>query len=322
MLAFIALLGWSLAAADPAPLAPPPWAARTPEIGVAVELLEPGAPPLATLRLRPVVGARQQVVLELDVGLSMTLGGVALPSEPLPPQTISLSLEVTQVTDVAVVYVATVRRVAVSDRPLPEPARAALDSLVGAAVEVTLDPRGRLQSARPMPGGTVSPAAADSLGRIYESAAALAPTLPAEPVGVGAQWVVLQRASPGGFPVVVRERATLVASDGKRLEIERESVQVLADPAGAMKGLPAGAFSRFEAFHAGGAGLGSHDISQIGPERAADATDLDATVTLEMPGEAPRSLRVELRARKGVRSEPGDVTDPDRIPPPDPAGAP
>jgi hypothetical protein len=317
------LLGCSLAAAAPDPVAAlPDWVGRAPETGLRVELVEPGASPRAPLRLAPALGSRQGVVVELDVGLSMTLGGVALPSEPLPPQTVSLGLEVTGLTADEVVYVATVQGVSVSDGALPAGATAALDSLVGAAVEVHLDTQGRLTSARPLAGGAVLPAAAESLGRIYESAAALTPTLPTEPVGVGAQWVVLQRAAPGGFPVAVRERSTLASRDGDRLVIERETEQELLDPAGSMAGLPDGAFSRFQAFHAGGAAMGSHHLAWIGPERAAEATDLDATVSLEMPGESPRSLRVELRARKGVRSGPAAVSDPSRSPPPDPAAAP
>jgi len=330
MLAILSLAGWALlggglatAAPSVAPVdAPPEWVARAPETGSRVELVEPGTAPRAPLRLGPSLGARQGVVIELDVGLSMTLGGVALPSEPLPPQTVALGIEITGVTAEEVVYVATVQRVSVSEGPLPEATKAALDSLVGAAVEVRLDLQGRLRSARPMPGAAVLPAAAESLGRIYESAAALTPTLPTEPVGVGAQWVVLQRAAPGGFPVAVRERSTLASRDGELLVIERETEQALIDPAGSMAGLPDGAFSRFLVFYAGGASMGRHHLGWIGPERAAEATDLDATVSLEMPGEPPRSLRVELRARKGVQSGPAAVSDPAPSPPPDPAAAP
>ena len=142
----------------PAPEAPvraplPAWAANLPAEGVLVRLVDPGAEPRESLRLTPVVGQREVVAVDIDMQMSMSMAGMALPAMALPTQHFSMAVEVTGINPQGhIAYSAQVLNYSIDDSDLlPAEAmtslRSTLSSLTGMTGAVEIDATGRTLSA-------------------------------------------------------------------------------------------------------------------------------------------------------------------------------
>lgn len=203
LVALIALIACRDRAPEPAP--PPP-------VRDGVTLIQPGVPPLQTLRYHLTRGSKTTSRLVCDVDMT---SGERL--EPMPTQVVDLE---TTVEDMRADGAARLR-IAVVDATVRDRAGSAVPSNVmqaqaaalrGVVITETLGPDGRVSDAHVEGGGSDKlHSELDSLVRGLEH---VATRLPAEPVGVGATWRERRTLPEGGIRAVSEITYTLASITG------------------------------------------------------------------------------------------------------------
>ncbi len=205
---YLALVG--LMACHDKPSEPPPPPPPPPQDGVV--LIQPGAPPLQTLRYHLTRGAtvKSRLVCDVDVK-SPELRA------PVPSQVIDLE---TVVEDVLASGDArlriTVTGADLRDRPgaaSTDVARAQTAALRGVVITETVAPDGKISDARVLAGAPPDKLHSE-LDSLLQNLARVATRLPAEPVGIGATWRERRTLPEGGVRAVSEITYTLTSHAG------------------------------------------------------------------------------------------------------------
>jgi|GEM_PF-1876142 len=307
-LALAACKGDAPAAPDAAAPEPPPsTTAPTPDVTpdppeapepvglsvVSVKLLEPGAEPRRQLKLTPTADAAGTLDVEVQLDEKMRLAGSRDLPNPSPPRVkLSLTTKVTAVEGETARYdVEVAEAQALALDAAPEPAQRlmppVLASVRGSRLSTEVSTAGRVSDA-PLPRLTAGGPQVQSLASSYLQALQHLPTpLPAEPVGVGARWEVVQRVVAGRLRV--QQTLTYEVTSLEATEVKVAVSGVLAmDPDGAAgPGLPKGA--EVKSFEGTVTGQKTLDLRRV----------LPASVVLQLHGVAELGLAARGNAQPG-----------------------
>lgn len=205
--AYLTLVGL-MACHDKTPEPPPP--PPPPQDGVV--LIQPGVPPLQTLRYQLTRGAavKSRLVYDVDVNSSELRA-------PMPSQVLDLE---TVVDDVLASGDARLRITVVDagirDRPgaaSTDIVRAQTTALRGVVITETLAPDGKISDPRVEVGATPDKLHGE-LDGLLQNLARVATRLPAEPVGIGATWRERRTLPEGGIRAVSEITYTLTSRTG------------------------------------------------------------------------------------------------------------
>jgi hypothetical protein len=196
--------------------------ALVPALGAAplVRLDEPGAEPRSELRYRLQERATEHAIeLELDRQTATTVDG-ELRGETFDPSVIlELDMVLSDATSTEARVMGEVRSARVEllephDRLGAESLAPKVRRLVGTKVHYTVDDRGRARDMILALPSAVPTGLDDTVQQIQQSLGSLAAAMPAEPVGLGAKWRVLERIVSGGVETVQLSTYTLTERDG------------------------------------------------------------------------------------------------------------
>ncbi len=172
---------------------------------VQVRLLEPGAEPRHVVRFTPQVGDKRTAELIMKMNQQISMGGNKLPSQAMPPQKMTMEVHVTDVAangDIAFDFKYTDMKV-IDDPDNPSPIASMIDNLlkpmIGSTGSGIVTSRGFARKAEfNIPEG-LSPQIKQMLEGMKDSMSRLSSPVPAEPIGKGAKWEVVQYITANGM---------------------------------------------------------------------------------------------------------------------------
>lgn len=272
------------AAPTPAPpkLVVPDWVARAPADGVAVNVLEAGQGEAAPLRLSLSEGTETAMSMAMDIEMGMSMGGMQLPSMPLPTQVILMSVVVDDVDEAGnVTFSAIVTDLQFENTDNVDPLmmdglKQSLTGIVGLKTTATMDTRSRTLDARVDGVDQLTPDMQQQMGNLSGQLQNMALPFPEEPVAPGARWEVLKRTDANGIAVAERHVVTLASRKGDVVELKTQIEQSLADPDFTPAGLPPGTDITMQRFESTGSGRTVQNLGHPVPVEG------EATIALQM----------------------------------------
>jgi hypothetical protein len=218
-------------------LAPIPALAEAPDTpaGVTVELLDAGATPRSELRFAPKAGDKQIALMTMKMNQAMTISGNKLPSQAIPPQTVTMEIAVTEVTPEGDIHFAFkyVNIDVVDDPSNPSPLsatiRTTLKPLIGSTGSGIVTNRGITKKGEFNIPEDLAPQIKSMLTGMKDAMNQLSAPVPAEPVGIGATWRVVSDLNANGMRLkqTTVHKLTKLDADGFTTSVE---VMQHADP--------------------------------------------------------------------------------------------
>jgi hypothetical protein len=256
--------------------------------GVKVELIEPGASPRREIRFKPAKGAKQTAVMTITMNQAMTMNGNKLPSQNIPPQKITMEVSVNDVAangDISFDFKYTDFEV-VDDPAKPSPIAATLRTTLKPMIGTTgsgivsdrgLTPKGELNIPKDL-----APSLKQMLDGMKDAMNRLSCPVPAEPIGLGGKWRVIQDVNANGMQITQTSvhEITELDSSGFAMSIsvtQDAEPQEIKNPA-----LPAGAVLKLETLDTTGTGTSSLSTTSIFPVKSdlQIETKVDMAVTV------------------------------------------
>lgn len=227
-----------------------------------VQLVDAGATPHAPLRYQFEAGSIQRATLRTDMQTSLSMGGQQVPTGPVPPMRMTLSLRVAEVRADGTARMEFEVLSAQADGSSPQSAQVnkALAGAAGLAGSYLLDQQGRFIGNIIPRAGTRQQASGELLAQLQENLQQMAAPFPDAPVGQGARWRVTTLNSNGGIRLSQTAEYTLRARSGNRIELDMKMVETSVDAGG---GLPPG--TKLESVTVEGGGSTSIDVAGLVP---------------------------------------------------------
>ena len=194
-----------------------------------VKLLSPGSAPQAPLRYKIPAGFKTSGAITVAMGLTMNMGGMALPAMDLPGMTMMFDVAVTNVAPSGdVTYDLAFTDMKTQASPGLDPSVAAMiQGSAGAIKEikgtVVITPRGVAKSTTFDLSKMSDPNLKQTLQQVSAQLEAVALPLPEEAVGPGARWEVRQAVDAGGMATYVRSEFELVSVTGTTAQLRMKS---------------------------------------------------------------------------------------------------
>lgn len=192
--------------------------------GPMIKLLDAGAEPRRPLRYKLDVGAKDKLVMDMDVAIETKMPGMALPKMTMPTISMTMDIEVTEkVSDTEAKYQFVMSDVQVKDRPGSMPGMSGNMQMVmnkakGMSGTAIVDTRGINRDATmTLPEG-MDAQMKQMMGGSMQNMEQLSAPLPEEAVGQGAKWELHQSIEQNGMKVsqvVLYELIELSGDTGK-----------------------------------------------------------------------------------------------------------
>lgn len=173
---------------------------------------------------------------------------------------------------------------------LPAGLAAEVMKMVGTRVVGTLDPRGALYGLRLEPSKDVTPAMKGLLEALVEGMGLLVWPVPNEPVGVGASWMITDRASYQGMGVVRYRVAKVTHQVQGEMVLTQDLRQYAASPAERPEGAPQG--TQLQQVQSLGNGSWTRKAGRLLP--TSGEAKLAAAMQLAMTDQPQRGLPVQI----------------------------
>ena len=261
-----------------------------------VTLLEAGAAPREPLRYSFKSGASERASVDLIMQIAMSMGGQQMPMGNTPPIRMVMGMKTTEVGQdgSARVEFEVVSAEAVGAAPGDPNAAAVAQGLAGVkgmGGSYRISPQGAISGAamKPAQGGAAMPA----LGDMEQTMEQLTAPFPAEPVGVGARWQVVQQADTGVMKVSQTAEYTLRSRKGNTIELGVKMIDAKIDAGG----MPAGTTVNGVAITGGG--TMTTDLARLVPSGTMD-TDTKVTISAGGAGGAGQSMDMNLKMRQVI----------------------
>jgi hypothetical protein len=271
-----------------------------------VELLSPGAEPRRALRYALTPGARERVVIELDMELAMALADAPSPPVQLPRMQMVLDLDIEELASeeaadgvARYTFELSEARTLASDGVDPTVLRAIEQGLVqtiGTRGSAVVDARGVSRDTRiDIPAGA-PPETRQMMETTAQQMEQLASPLPAEPVGEGARWEITQHLEQNGISIVQTSVMTLASLDGQTGRLEASIRQEAEPQVVQMPGAMAGARAELLELRSRGEGIIDFDLARLMPVRGEMRSESETRLQLDVGGgEAqPMTMHMEL----------------------------
>jgi hypothetical protein len=272
-----------------------------------VALVDAGREPRRELRVRPQRGDAQQVRMVMHTAMEMKLGELANPPTKLPPIAMTLAMTVEDVTaDGDIRYRMAFPEVDVLDAAgvLPKVREAmattlrSVEGLSGSGVSTS---RGFNKGVNlDIPAGT-APQIKQILDGMKDTMNQVAALLPAEAVGVGAQWDVELTVQNKGITVEQKTRYELVSLQGERMTIK--SVVAQSAPKQKFQNPAVPSVTMDLLSHKGRAtGKSTLDLTQIFPSDSTSSAHVDMSMAFDAEGKrqtmsVKMAFQVEIKAK-------------------------
>jgi hypothetical protein len=224
-----------------------PPAAGPAEPGVRVQIIQAGRTPRRELRYRFRTDHLGVMSTTFDMDIAFRTGGGTLVHTPSPPMAMDMDLTGLEVTGGVGRAAFRVSRFDVTSSPsdatdeqTKEAVRQRLAAMVGMTGWMEMDDRGRLRGMAYDIPASLPVATRSILESMSQSGKEMVVPLPEEPVGVGAEWYVVQESRFMGIDLAHNTRVALVAIEGDHVTL-RYSIDIGAgNQLVQLPGLPAG----------------------------------------------------------------------------------
>jgi hypothetical protein len=271
-----------------------------------VELLSPGDEPRRELRYVFEPGTRERVTVELDMEMVLELADAPSPPVQLPRMQMVLDLAIEELAegeraaaDDAVRYTFELSEASAlaSDGVDPTVLRAVEQGLaqtVGTRGSAVVDARGFNRETRiDIPAGA-PPETRQMMETTAQQMEQLASPLPAEPVGEGARWEVVQHLEQNGMAIVQTSVVTLLSIDGRRGRLETTIRQDAEPQVVDMPGAMAGATAELLELRSRGEGAIDFDLGRLMPLRGEMRSESQSRMQLDVGGGEPQSMTMHM----------------------------
>ncbi len=256
-----------------------------------VKLLEPGADPRSDLSYALVKGSSQKLAMTMDMAMGVKVKGQSAPSMPMPR--ISMTFDNTAADkNAAGEFRIESRLAAVSVDPagaqqeqVANALRPSMEAMKGLGMFYWVNPKGRVHDVKMDIPQAMPPAAQQLLGGLSQSFESTVTPFPTEPVGVGAKWQVVSRATSGGADLLQAAIYTLKARDGAHVTLDVSMMQLAANDTIHTAQMPAGMSAKVKTFSSNATGTTRADLKSAVPESA--GMTLRASMTLAVQGAGP-----------------------------------
>ena len=264
-------------------------------------LLDDGREPRRALRYPSDPPPPQKMSLSLHVAMKMEVPGSPIPPVSMPGLRLLVDLTGRE-RDEQVLYEFTITDADLTGVEAAHPSlvaamRKGVASLVGATGSVTVDPRGfQRDLSMGLPSGI-----GQELTQFMNSAklaiGQMAIPLPEEAIGVGAKWQVEETIAQDGIQVRQKTYYELYAIDGPRVQIRTQTVQSAEQQRAALPGLPSGVSAKVVSLRGAGAGETEIDLRRLVPGSAREELETDVSFAI-VQGQSERVM--SLTATSGL----------------------
>ncbi len=267
-----------------------------------VTLLDPGSEPREVVAYRIAPGATQKVSFALELAMAMNPAGARPKLTKMPRTETTLELVADAADDKGFfpVRAKVVSIVLVETDPSQARSLAAskelLAKLEGVTLRTSVDARGN-RTAVVADARSDGPDLATALDQLKQSLENVTTPMPAEAVGVGAKWVVVERLTTATDVIQVRT-VTLKKRDGKRIDLDVRIDQVAASDQLPRTGPALGAPPKLASLETSGTATFAIDLERVCPDKG--RSDVSTVMLLSASGD---TLRTEAAARAFIESQ-------------------
>ena len=281
-------------------------AARAPEAGEGaseptVELLSAGSEPRRELRYALAPGSSERVTVELDMEMAMTLGDAPSPPVQLPRMRMVLDLTVDEALEDAARYTfeLTDAKTLDADGVDPSVLRAIEQGLfhaVGTGGSAQIDDRGFIRFIGMEIGEDAPAETRQMMETTAQQMEQLSSPLPAEPVGVGARWEVIQHLEQNGIALVQTSVMTLESVDGDSGRVVASTRQHADPQVVDMPGAMAGARAELLELRGRRDGELAFDLTRLMPVRGQMRTESESRFEVDVgSGTQPMTMHMDVQ---------------------------
>ncbi|MCM2373360.1 hypothetical protein [Aporhodopirellula aestuarii] len=258
---------------------------------IVVELIEPGSAPRRVVRFTPQVGDKQTAEMIIDMQQKVSLGGAPMPSQAIPPQKMTMEIQVTDITaedNIRFEFQYTDMKV-VDDpnnpSPIAETMEKMLAPMIGATGRGIVTNRGLTQQGElDIPAG-LNPQIKQMLEGMKDAMNRLSSPLPIEAIGQGAKWRVIQNLEANGMKLTQTSTHEITSMTGDGFEMS-VSVSQNADPQEIQNPmLPAGTTLKLDSLKSSGSGTTKIEESSIFPIASEVSINTVANMSIDVAGQ-------------------------------------
>jgi len=270
-----------------------------------VKILAAGADPKTPLRYKVPAGFKTSGAVSLAMGLSMNMGGMALPAMDLPGMKMMFDVAVTGVTPAGdVTYDLAFTDMTTEAAPGLDPSVAAMIQGSAAAIKevkgtATISNRGLVRSTTFDLSKMSDPNLKQALQQVSGQLEGMAVPLPEEAVGVGARWEARQAVNAGGMATYVRTEYELVSVTGTTVQL-RLKAETMAPPQAVTNAmLPPDTQVQVEKLTGTNTGTSTLRLDALVPTSETSGTT-NTTMSLTMAGQSQQmGMDIKMKASIG-----------------------
>ncbi|EMI41231.1 hypothetical protein [Rhodopirellula sp. SWK7] len=260
-------------------------------LGIEVKLVDAGGEPRRLVRLSPEVGQIQEADMIIEMKQQISLGGAAMPSQPIPAQKMTMKVEVTDVSsdgDISFDFEYTDMKV-VDDPNNPSPIAATLEKMlepmIGSTGRGVVTNRGITKQGEFDIPEDLSPQLKQMLAGMKDAMNRLSSPVPEEAIGDGAQWKVIQRIVANGMKLTQTSTHTITNLSGTGFEMSVE-IEQKADPQEIENPmLPAGTKLKLDSLESTGSGKTTISESAIFPASSKVTVHTVSSMSIDAAGQ-------------------------------------
>ncbi len=279
---------------------------RSPTDSVVVTLMEAGAAPRQSLRIKLKEGDSSKLEMRMMMDMSMRAAGAAQPKVKLPVMVATMEIKTRSASEAGYEFDWVVTNYTAEATPgvIPElltGLRGQLKQLVGVKGTGKIDARGRnLGATFEVPKG-VDPQIAQMMEGMKDAMQTMSAPLPDEKVGVGGKWKVNQMMVQNGTKSNVEYIYTIKSIDGDTISTEAELKMVGVPGPIVNKLMPPGVNVNLDSMTGSGSGAITLDLNQAIPVSSTVKMTTKTNTTVSSQGTAQKldtdmALDIEMKA--------------------------
>jgi hypothetical protein len=260
-----------------------------------VKLLDPGADPRADLSYALTKGSAQKMVMAMDMAVGVKAKGQTMPQTPMPRMTMTFDNTAADKNPAGEFKIdsrltsATVDPNGGQQEQMARALRPQIEAMKGLGMVYWVNPKGHVRDVKlEVPAG-VPPSAQQIMNGMSQSFESMVTPLPAEPVGVGARWQVVNRISNGGADILQSAIYTLKSRTGAKAVLDVALVQLAASDTIHTAQMPAGMSAKIKTFSSSGSGSTQVDTKSVAPEGGTIALKTSMEITVQGGGSGEES---------------------------------
>ena len=272
-----------------------------------VRLLGAGSEPRSALRLHPAVGDQQTLSMNLNIAMTTSVAGNAMPAMNLPAMLLTMEVVVKEISaDGVITYQvvfsdATVAADTNVTAAVAEAMKSSLANVRGMTGTGKMSDHGIIKSMEMKLPGAGDPQLSQTLEQMKESFASAVTPLPEEPIGPGAKWEYKNHLKSQGMTIDQTMNYELVAIEGNRLTLrstvaQKASNQKIQSPA--MPGLKLD----LNQLNGNGTGSTTFDLAHIMPTSAALAQKTEISMGMNV-GQQKQAMDMKMDLNVTIQSK-------------------